>query len=737
MCAASRILRPGIPAKLFDSADLRPLAVRVIRNSYSVLGTWLAVLVVAGAFVLLVHRPGTSAPHALSVDSGLSAPELAALVGRGGPWSGWVRVHGSGDRITHRGINSGEGLVALRRAGLKTLVSIQGDGYPWPSGVRRGQGRNGTLPLDLREAFDRGYRLAARQRGWVDAWEIDNEPELSYVRENPETYAAYLKATYLGIKAARPRAQVLMAPMALPPGPYFEALLENGLLSYTDGFNFHYYGFAQDFPGVCERFRDAVEKFRPQVNGGEGRPRRKELPVFVSEFGYGLLSRAAAQSIEGRVRQWEFFREMHGHISALGITAPMAFVLRPYLEDGAREFGLMIAAGPHHAARGQFEAGGLRFSSRDFGANETEPWMRLIGTRWGAVEASPALAWLMAQPPNYERQRWHVVTQSPSPVVLDFIAGEGMHASKSSRGHYLLGGSGERVKGEGALVVYNFSSKSIAGKLRVSGNANEMIEQALVLPPRARIVVPVSFDRTLKSFAGFRWEAVFCADDDTTTSAPRYSSWIYPEIRRFREILRTHLRHSAAEAVENAATIDARVLARGEAPLSPSARWRVTRGLSVHEENGKWLFTVSGFPDEPMRPAVAELPLPDGFRFDRFSCMRGTMRLLPRTTGEVAAVSEPRSEIEFSALDREVLSVNVRTAQGSLFVPSMHFPVSTHPMEYTQLAANLTAVFYGRTSLPWRFFDHHPVSLVLMFRPRLLPARYEITNFRIVDYGAR
>jgi hypothetical protein len=43
---------------------------------------------------------------------------------------------------------------------------------------------------------------------------------------------------------------VLMGALALPPGPWLERAARNGLLDYTDAYNFHFYGFAEDLTGV-------------------------------------------------------------------------------------------------------------------------------------------------------------------------------------------------------------------------------------------------------------------------------------------------------------------------------------------------------------------------------------------------------------------------------------------------------------------------------------------------------
>jgi hypothetical protein len=71
-----------------------------------------------------------------------------------------------------------------------------------------------------------------------------------------------------GLRGARLRAEsrVVMAPLGLPPGPYFEALVRNDALRYTEGFNYHFYGYDEDFTGLYRQFEEAVETgLREQV----------------------------------------------------------------------------------------------------------------------------------------------------------------------------------------------------------------------------------------------------------------------------------------------------------------------------------------------------------------------------------------------------------------------------------------------------------------------------------------
>ena len=243
------------------------------------------------------------------------------------------------------------------------------------SGVRRGS-KGACSPIDLREAYAAGRGLAEAYGDLVDAWEFENEPDIPFFADNADVFAAMHKAVALGIAAggagqsAGAPAQagrrcapqgaggellatrtapslVLMAAPALPPGPHFEQLLANGYLAYTEGFNYHYYGFAMDYAGVYESFRGAVQKINHQTHETHKRWRRTEaerrrLPVFLTEWGYSLLDGYDAQTVEGRVRQWRYFKEVAQENERLGIAAPMAFLLRPYFEYKAKEFGLTM-----------------------------------------------------------------------------------------------------------------------------------------------------------------------------------------------------------------------------------------------------------------------------------------------------------------------------------------------------------------------------------------------------------
>lgn len=355
-----------------------------------------------------------------------------------------------------------------------------------------------------------------------------------------------------------------------------------------------------------------------------------------------------------------------------------------------------------------------------------------IGRPIGGAEASPALAWMLNQPPLPEPEAWEVVVPEPSPVVLDFVAGEGLRQSKTMRGHQLTTRMGERLTGRGTVWVYNFAARPVTGVVRLEGHGGAAVEQRLTLKPGERRAVPVEFAVSTERFHGVQWRAQFEAEDDRVPPA-RLASWVYPHVGQFVQKVLTDLQHAAPAAAQNAARIDGRPLARGEAPLFPQGRWRVTKGVTVEERGDTWRFTVTEFPDEVMRPAMAELPLPDGFRFPRYSMILAQVRLAPRRAEEVRAHPEPRGEPENSALDREVFGVYFRTAQGGLYVTTMNFAATTEGLNFGQVADNFTPFVYGRNHLPWRFLENEPAALALVFRPRLLPATYEVRGARIVE----
>jgi hypothetical protein len=201
--------------------------------------------------------------------------------------------------VRERGPNPA--MAELRAAGFR-VVSFLGLG-PLPD-PQAGD----ALPNDLLDVYAAAKAMQQTHGRNVDVWEMVNEPDVGYCRDLPDRVAAFQKAVYLGIKsegesesesdrraekgqrrnaegekrnaksdlvpvssfasespmARRPPPRmplVLMGALALPPGPWLERAARNGLLDYTDAYNFHFYGYAGDLAGVIRAHQATATKW--------------------------------------------------------------------------------------------------------------------------------------------------------------------------------------------------------------------------------------------------------------------------------------------------------------------------------------------------------------------------------------------------------------------------------------------------------------------------------------------
>lgn len=686
-----------------------------------------------------------------------------------------------------------DGLQKLKQRGVRTAVRLFGV----PRAIKR-EGEGGRVPADLREAYAYGRRLGLHY-DLVDVWEIHNEPDIGFLAENPETYAAYLKAMYLGVKAGaanalqpglgrkielkepltdsawglrkrsradlnlksaafmRERRQplVIMAPLALPPGPYLERLWENGIASYTDGFDFHYYGYAEDFTGVYRQFEDAVRTLDRRERNAGLRARRKRLPVFITEYGYGLLSGDARDTVEGRVRQWRWFAEVARQIKALRPEGPMAFMWTPFHEAGLNEFGLTMPMAAGNAGEGganASQAADVRdgFAPGDFGLEREAPWMRRIGLKVGDWFASPALAylWDYAERNPYRSRSWTVHAAPASPVVIDLISGRGMTQMKSSGGYLLDAASaragGQIRAGEARLVIYNFGETEVAGRLESEPSmpfATLADSGVYILAPGERREVPLTLEMPVGRRAAQAFRVRFVPEKKDGGGAV-FSTQLYV---RPGEGAVTRIDDFGGTAEESRhKRIGSREVATDEPRLMRDGRWWTTDGVTVEDTgNGVWRFRIDYLPKEPLRPACAELPLPEKFTFPRGAFIRlDRRRVEPSsepgalgTTGSGEAV--PPDQLKPRAGKAgDMLDVYFRTENGNLFQTWPRLRVTTEWARYFENADNFTMAFYGRAGLPWRFEENRPTSLVFFFRPSRLPAIFEVQHAEIVRLGA-
>ena len=734
----------------------------------------------------------------------------------------WLRIRG----LTNAPVRAGEAasdaelddeiaelranLAVLRAAGYRSACMVRWSSDAW-SAVRTGGGAGSRAPLDLRECHERARALAATYGDLVDAWEIENEPDIPFFADNADVFTAFYKALALGLAEGRgagktegekapgrprlaalevalpmlrnPKARraplqftpvsgsrVVMPAMGLPPGPYFAQTLENGLLSYTEGFNYHYYGFAMDYPGVYGQFRDGLG---PRMVGArEATPGGfRRLPVFVTEWGYSLLDGREAQTVEGRVRQWRFFGQVARENERLRVAAPMAFLLPPYHEHEAKEFGLAmppaeraaahygfpLEAGTGEGARGPFQAGGLAFAPGDFGTGSVEPWMRRIGERVGDAEASPALAWLLeraAARDGRASRDWPVRTEPPSPVVLDFIAGAGTQAVKTYHGYWLSGVreesgngpglAGKRARaGRGTLVAYNFSSQAAEVRLAWPAEMGPESEELatgcgalLQLRPGERREIPVVVRARADAFLPSEARLAGAVRCGGARTVARWASRFYAAPDNYVARERRDFFFPAEAGRANRARLLARAHAPEEPALNPAGRWLVSDGVRVEETTAGWRLHVERLPGVALRPAVAELPLPEGWTMPAGTVLSYDYRLVASPGAvELRADDPDPGRRRQTGRDGAIAESYIRTANGNLFSTVPRLSPKSDWRHYNQSAETFTMFFLGRTGLPWQFEKNEAAALVFFIRPTQLPAVFEVRDPQLARYG--
>ena len=695
-------------------------------------------------------------------------PTHLAEAGLDGRHGTWMRVRGlvdpereqPGDIRTVAGDRAA--LQALRARKIKTSVHLRWSPAVWIQGVRAGGGHR--LPLDLREVHQTGLRMGATYGDLVDVWEIENEPDIGFVHENPETYAAFQKAVYLGLKLGAERSElgargsegawlerkrgwgaggrgaefggprpprVIMAPLALPPGPFLARLWDNGLASYTDGFNYHYYGYAEDFTGVYRQFERAVADLGARsLEGGT----HQAWPVFITEYGYGQLDAAARDTVTGRVRQWRWFADVAKQVRDLRIEGPMAFYWNPYYEAELNEFGLLMAGG-------EAPQGG-NFSPADFGAQRVEPWMERIGKKVGSWQVSPALAymWSYAERNGYRPRAWSVEVAPASPVVVDLVAGQDMVQAKASGGYLLRGASVEWTPksvrtGRAKWVLYNFSAEAISGRLVIEepSLAAGGEEGIITLAAGERREVPVSLTIPGERWARHALRARFVPSDAGVAPAV-FTTALYPG--RDGMVVTRVADFDFPVNVRGQEALAARPRATGEPAMHANGRWLATEGTRVEEvDGGGWRFHVDAMPAEALRPAMVELPVPEGFSFEAGTLLRLERR---RGAGERQAASGERVDVDLArrkpraGAAGDTMDVYFRTQNGNLYQTWPRLRVTSDWRSYVEDAENFTMAFFGRAELPWRFADNKPVALVFFLRPAELPAVFEVRGAEIV-----
>lgn len=317
-----------------------------------------------------------------------------------------------------------------------------------PFAVRKPQSGN-QLPEDLMHVFRQAQFLGQEFSGLVDAWEMVGEPDVGYCHDLADRVAAYQKALYLGLKAQPPAKRVpivVMGALALPPGPWFKRADRNGILQYTDGYNFHFYGHASDFGGVIAAHESVASR---------GFDEGDRLPLWITECGIAAVRSDDFLNPVRRQLQADF--TVHTAREALAherVTMFMPFILA---HQGDPHAMTLSAAEPLPAWTAYAEF------------TRSNPWPERP----------------LANVPN-----------APNPVVVQWLPDNATTRPHKVSGSYRFLGTSPI---EGVVRIYNFSDKVVRGRLAasplVAASVAGLAGETLTIQPMDSVAVPLIFRR--------------------------------------------------------------------------------------------------------------------------------------------------------------------------------------------------------------------------------------------------
>lgn len=326
------------------------------------------------------------------------------------------------------------------------------------------------------------------------------------------------------------------------------------------------------------------------------------------------------------------------------------------------------------------------------------------------------------------------------------------------------------------MVLYNFSDQTTTGRLVLpagwdvergespaSGLLTEETGAVITLEPMERREVPVAPCVPGERFEAHEAEVSFLPKGEIPSA--RFSTLLYPNPAEMETEVVSDFRLDEP-APQNADAVAAVKRADGEPGLRARGDWFVTDGVKVSAFPGGWRFEVDRFPAEPIRPAKAELPVSADFNFEPNQLLLMQYRLgdagglvsqinsgapaanpnQQRATstepkaapimegsdsaGEQASAlggSDPRYRTRTGTLP-SMMEVGFRTENGNVYNQWPPLFPTTDWRWYRQIRESFWLTNYSRARPPWRFAEGRPISLVFYFRPKTVPAVFEVRS---------
>jgi hypothetical protein len=259
----------------------------------------------------------------------------------------------------------------------------------------------GSLPEDLFEIFETCRQRLPKGTGAPSVWEVWNEPDFYFVSNNAADMAAVLKAAWLGIKQGQPEATVLMPSLAFCPSRYALELAHNGLASWTDGWNVHFYGWAADYPDFLAQHRGFMGVLGLRA------------PLWVTEIGYLQLPLSQSNDRDALERQAAFHERVLIESFVAGVDRHVVFALDA-CNYASSDLGLAGSDGrPRPALRMLTDLPSM--------LRGVQPIWRLVHNDSGAsvgvvLEQEDGRWWTVLWAPGRLRETWMAQPETPTSV---------------------------------------------------------------------------------------------------------------------------------------------------------------------------------------------------------------------------------------------------------------------------------------------------------------------------------
>lgn len=188
-------------------------------------------------------------------------------------------------------------------------------------------------PDDLRDIYRFTKGLSAHFASQVQAWEVWNEPDFGFWLQGGDTFAAYQKAAYLGLKDGNPNVLVLNGSICGGVTSFVHNVYESGMGQYYDIFDWHTYSSPSEYVGQL------MDHYKAMRQDGVA-----SRPAWLTECGIHLQGTEGEGSRilndERQRLQCQFVPRAVSSALASGTQRYFYFVLPDYLENGT-QFGAL------------------------------------------------------------------------------------------------------------------------------------------------------------------------------------------------------------------------------------------------------------------------------------------------------------------------------------------------------------------------------------------------------------